>query len=110
MAGRMNVVSSMIIDDLDIRWAHGTPRPFEADAPLHVDPDAVLAGPVALQGFETVASKRPQFVQRHRSIENFQSAIGLPRKALEFPYQSALGEGRRPAISIAKDHPRRRIA
>jgi hypothetical protein len=46
-------LASVIIDDLDFEGV-GT-LPLEADPPLIVDPDAVLAGPVALQALQSVA-------------------------------------------------------
>jgi len=45
----------MIIDDLDIDGTGGTFRPFEANPPLVIDADAVLALSVPSQRFETVA-------------------------------------------------------
>src|SRR4051794_17802072 len=45
-------ISSVVVDDLDMirtSWC-----PFEANAPLLVDANAVLAGAVAFQGFEPV--------------------------------------------------------
>src|ERR1700737_3339506 len=43
----------VVVDQLDVPGAAGTPR--EADAPLVVDADAVLAGAAAGQLFEPVA-------------------------------------------------------
>ena len=52
----------MIIYDLDI----GGPRvrPLETESPLSVDPDAPLTGPVPAKGFETIARRRAQIVER----------------------------------------------
>jgi hypothetical protein len=46
-------VSSVVVDDLDMVRSGGAPT--EADAPLIVHSDAVLAGTVAGQSFEPVA-------------------------------------------------------
>jgi len=51
----------MIIHDLDILGAAGTPH--EADAPLVVDADRMLTKPISLQRFEPVARRRTQVVQ-----------------------------------------------
>jgi len=40
--------------------------PSEADAPLVIDADAVLAVPVALQGFESITRRGAQIVQTPR--------------------------------------------
>jgi len=44
---------SMIVYDLDIFRPFGSP--LKANAPLPVDPNAVLAAPTALEGFELIA-------------------------------------------------------
>jgi hypothetical protein len=38
----------MVIDNLDIDWAGRAVGPLEADPPLVIDADAVLALPIAL--------------------------------------------------------------
>jgi hypothetical protein len=43
----------MIVDDFDIAWS--SVLPHEADAPLVVDPDAVLAFAPPLQCFQAVS-------------------------------------------------------
>jgi hypothetical protein len=54
-------VSSVIIDDLDVV---GIPTgPAEADPPLVVDPDAVLAVPISCQCFETIARRGLEVVE-----------------------------------------------
>ena len=72
MNGRpRHYITSMIIDNLDIGRTGSASRPFETDAPLHIDPNAELACAIALQGFKTVASKRSQLFKARRSIKNF---------------------------------------
>jgi hypothetical protein len=48
--------------------------PFKTDAPLVVDPDAVLAGARSLEGFQPVARRNPQRVQIRRCINHQQFA------------------------------------
>jgi hypothetical protein len=45
----------MVVDDFDILGS--SLRPLEADAPLVVDPDAPLAGTVALEPFKPVGRR-----------------------------------------------------
>ena len=72
----------MVIDNLDVL---GTAlRPCEADPPLAVDPDAVLAGPVALQGFQPVARRHRQIAQIRRRVKLTQLAL---RRALDFAWK-----------------------
>jgi len=53
----MVVYSSMIVDYFDfVRITRG---PYEADAPLLVDPDAVLSLSVSSKLFQAVAGGRP---------------------------------------------------
>jgi hypothetical protein len=86
----------MIVDNLDIRRSGRAARPFEADTPLHVDTDAVLARAIGLQCFQPIAPECLQFIEAHRCVEDFQSAVGLPRKALELADETAVGKGPRP--------------
>jgi hypothetical protein len=45
----------MIIDDFDLVALPFVP--CEADAPLIVDPDAVLTGPLSFQSFQTICGR-----------------------------------------------------
>jgi hypothetical protein len=56
----------VIVDDFHIVGIAGTPT--EADAPLIVDPDTVLTGPVAFQRFQPIAGRNTQKVEAGRSI------------------------------------------
>ena len=46
---------SVIVHNLDVTRPLGPFRPFEADPPLVIDADAVLAFPVALERFKAVS-------------------------------------------------------
>lgn len=53
---------SVVVHDFDVP---GIPvPPLEADAPLVVDADGVLASPVASEGLKPVAGRHPQMIQR----------------------------------------------
>jgi hypothetical protein len=94
----------MVIDDLDIRRSVRASRPYEADSPLHVDPDAELTGSIPLQGFEPIASQRAQFIQTARCVEYFEPSIGLSRKTLKFTNEMTVGERPGPCAPVGQDH------
>jgi len=50
----------VIVDDGDIVGAAFVES--KADTPLHIDPDAVLAGPIAVKGFEAIAGRTSQLI------------------------------------------------
>ncbi|KRC17442.1 hypothetical protein ASE31_29915 [Acidovorax sp. Root217] len=62
----------MVIDDLDVLWSFWGPH--EADSPLIVDADAVLALAVANQSFKSVARRNPQVEQLSGGVEHAQLA------------------------------------
>src|ERR1700693_6511149 len=85
---------SVIVDDLDVFGFAFDPA--EANSPLVVDPDAHLAGAAALQGFEPVARRIAQVIDRERRLhlaELAQRAIlNLARKrAARLALRDALG-------------------
>jgi hypothetical protein len=51
----------MVVDDLDT--IRGAIAPDKTDAPLVIDPDAMLAAAVSCQGFETITRRRAQVRQ-----------------------------------------------
>ena len=52
--------------------------PFEADAPLIVDPNAVLPFAFTLQQFQMIARRNAQIVQDRGPVQLFQFAKGRP--------------------------------
>ncbi len=62
----------MVIDDLDVRRPFR--RPLEAHTPLIVDPDAVLACPVACEPFQPVSGGRGQIPKLGGRIQLIQLA------------------------------------
>ena len=63
----------MVVDDLDIRWAH--PGPDEANAILVVDPDAVLTCPRASERFEMIRGRGCKISQGDRAVQDLQLAL-----------------------------------
>src|SRR5438046_752231 len=98
MAGLI-LFSSMIIDDFHVRGSAGSSWPLEANAPLHVYADAVLASAIPLQCFPSIASERSELIQSCGSIKDFQSAVCLACKGLKFANKAPFGKGFRPVIS-----------
>jgi hypothetical protein len=45
----------MVIHNFDLAWPWLPIRPLEADTPLLIDPDGILAGSVTLQCFKSIA-------------------------------------------------------
>src|SRR5258708_13163791 len=95
--------SSMIVDDLDIGRSGRAARPFEADTPLQVDTDAILASAIGLQCFQPIAPECLQLVEAHCCAEDFQSAVRLSPKTLETPHQTALATRPPPLLPAASD-------
>ena len=73
----------MVIDDLDIE--HVAILPSEADAPLLVDADAVLAGAVALECLERVRWGNHQIAQIRSAIEVLQLRARAALDAMRKP-------------------------
>ena len=73
----------MVIHDLDILWPIGSSWPLKADAPLVINPDAVLSVPVAAQRFQPVASQISQVAQADCRFKNPEPLFGLPSEAFE---------------------------
>jgi hypothetical protein len=63
----------MIIHDLDVPGVAIAPK--EADAPLVVDPDAVLAAPIALERLQPIRRRSGQKRQARRRIDQPKLAI-----------------------------------
>lgn len=93
----------MVIDDLDVPGFAVSPN--EANAPLLVDPNAVLSLPVAAQGFQAIAGRRPQIVNLLCRIDCDKLRARSP---LDLPWQitnGVAGEDRRGAfVGEALDH------
>jgi hypothetical protein len=67
----------MVIDYLDIDRAGRAFGPFEADPPLIVDADAVLAPTVAMKRFQSIAAKGGEILQAARRLKAVKPEFGL---------------------------------
>jgi hypothetical protein len=66
----------VVIDNFNIRRTGGAFWPFEANTPLVVDADAVLAFPAALQGLEPVSRQNGKVAEREGRFEPVQLQTG----------------------------------
>jgi hypothetical protein len=48
----------------------------EAQAPLRIDPDAVLALPITFERFQLIVRWNPQIIQAHGPVQHLQLALG----------------------------------
>lgn len=94
----------MVINDLNVFGAVSSLRPLEADAPLLIDPNAVLALPVARQGPQPVAGQPGQIPQVDCRFQNAQSLFGLMAEALKAGNPFAFGKALGFPVPVASDH------
>src|SRR6266852_2903737 len=91
----------MIVNNLYVRWPERAARPLEANPPLIVNANAVLALAVADQSFEAIAWQSGQVSERGGCLQTVElQARGAlkPRKSLD---AFAGGEISGPAVPIA---------
>jgi len=101
MALRAMVCSSVIIDNLDVRWARRFARPFKTDPPLVVHANAVLSLSIALQCFETVARQGGQVLKDVGRFKAIQLEPGRSLNAGESFHAFAGGEVSRSLVAVA---------
>jgi hypothetical protein len=77
----------MKVDDLDVVRVGS--EPAEADAPLIVDPDAVLASPVAGEFLKAVRGRDAEVEEAGRGIKHDEFAKGNSLKVKEALCESA---------------------
>ena len=97
----------MVVDDGDIECISVSPT--KADAPLVVDPNAVVAGAIATELLQPIARWDPQIVELRAGIELDELAsrhpLQLPRplphgSAAEDPLRVPVGEGLDHALDL----------
>jgi hypothetical protein len=94
----------MVIHDLDILRSSGPTRPAEANSPLIVDANAVLAGSIAPQRFQAIASQRSQVIEAGRGVQDLEPFRGLARKTPKREHPIASCERSGTLVSVAKYH------
>ena len=94
----------MVIDNLDIRWTGSAFRPFKANSPLIVDPDAILALSISLQRLKTVARQNSQISELNGGLQTIQVQPRSPYDTRECLDMLAGREIRGALVPIADDH------
>jgi hypothetical protein len=62
----------VVVHDFDVIGIRVSPS--KANPPLVVDSNAVLASPIASQGFEAITGRHPEVLKRHRGVQHQQLA------------------------------------
>ena len=94
----------MIVHYLDILRTIGAVWPFKTDAPLIVDPNAVLPFTVAFQTLKTIAREPSQICQTHRRFQDPEAFFGLTAEVLKPCYRFTVGKELSSLITIASNH------
>jgi hypothetical protein len=82
----------VIVNDLNIGRFHVAVRPGEADAPLAIDANAVLAGATSPEYFQAIASQLPKGLKVWCGPQDKKAAMCLPGKSGECWNASTVGE------------------
>ncbi|HSP92559.1 MAG TPA: hypothetical protein VLN08_16710, partial [Vicinamibacterales bacterium] len=83
-----------------------TVLPDEADAPLVIDANTVLAPAIALEGFKLVAGRGLQVFKDARPVQIEQLSAGRPLECLETPDRHVVEQGR---CVLAPERPDHRV-
>jgi len=94
----------MIVDDFNQTGSDVALVPDETDAPLVVDPDAVLAPPVAGQPFKAIAGQSREVSDIPGRVQTLEPVLGLPAEGLKRLYALSHGEAFGTRIPVAQDH------
>jgi hypothetical protein len=78
--------------------------PDEADPILVIDPDAVLALPIAGEGFEVIARERAEVLESLRRVELRELALRDPSNGLEPASRVPLKQGLGGSVPEGPDH------
>jgi hypothetical protein len=73
--------------------------PDKANSVPVIDPDAVLAAPIAMQGFQLISRRYLEIIDCVRRIEHFQFPPRCALNGLKSPDPAILIFGRRPEIT-----------
>lgn len=78
--------------------------PHEADAPLIVDPNAVLAGAISAKAFESVSARDGQVAKLHCEVNLIKLPPGNALDGPELPYRVTLKELFSIRVTEGPDH------
>lgn len=94
----------MIIRDFDV-FRLSLP-PYKADAPLVIDPQAMLSLAIPFQGFQSIRGRQMQVLQVDGGVEGIQShERSLLNVGRELPHELALEDFLRIRITKRANHP-----
>jgi hypothetical protein len=96
--------SSVIVGDLDVDRPVRALGPLEADPPLVVDADAVLAFAVTAQGLQRVAGQGREVLQARGGFQPVEPFFSLSRETGELLDPLAFGKTLSLASRLAHDH------
>src|SRR5438132_14139854 len=103
--GMVYSLRSVVVNNLDVRWAGRILGPLKTDAPLTIDTNGMLPLAVSLQGFQTVGVERGKVAQRRSGIENAQTLLGLSPEPLPLADLLASRETLRVLVAETPYHP-----
>src|SRR5690348_14521434 len=93
----------MVVDDFNFMGIAVLPE--EADAPLVIDPDAVLTFAVTFQGFQAIRGRNTKVFQGRRSIEHAEfAARDLLDIGRQLPGSRSVPDLLRLLVGKAPDH------
>src|SRR5687767_6638089 len=105
MAGRaIDDLTSVIVDDLHIRWTDRPSRPSEANAPLDVDADTDSCA-VGSQCFQPIAGQSRKLGETHGRLKDLQALVRLSTERTKLTDRYSGREPFRPLVAVAQDHP-----
>src|SRR2546421_11811473 len=94
----------MVVRNLDIDRARRTCRPLEANPPLVIDADAVLASAIALESFQSVSADCGKIPEACRRIETVKPHLGLARETGKLLDPFASGETGGLSVPVTHNH------
>ena len=94
----------VIVNNLYVGWPRRLVEPLEANPPLIINADAILALAVAYQSFKPIARQRRKVPRRSGRLETVQFQARGPFKSRKCPDSFPSGEISGPFVPIADDH------
>ncbi len=94
----------VIVNNLDARWTGGSARPLEANSPLIVNANTVLALAVAYQSFKAIAGQNGQVSERCGRLQTVKLQARGALESRESLGAFAGGEVSGPTVPVADNH------
>jgi hypothetical protein len=100
------MLSSVVVDDLNVNRTRRSARPCEANPPLIVDSYRKLSGAISFKRFQPISRQSRQISQTRRSIQSVKTKLGLFGETGELPGMPAGSKPLGTPVAEADDHPR----